>query len=215
MTDNRSAIAGVVGGGIEITCILFEGAGTIRTGTYDQLGQKQTTITYATELAEGDIVALANDSDCTYGKTGGIPVVEKASNGEAFVVGQITGTPRQIVFPTAAGQCDTLANQLTYKAYRVARVKMFPFQTIMKASVRFNATDHGVITAGEAAKLKLNIAKTYTDHKLHLDVAANGGTGIIPLHYLGTNHVDGDFEDCLVGITALMTAITGAVGAGA
>jgi hypothetical protein len=44
---------------------------------------------------------------------------------------------------------------------------------------------------------------------MQLDSAASGGTGLIPFHYVAAG-TDGDTSSCLVGVTGLITAVTGA-----
>lgn len=207
MADNRTTIAGYYGGGIDITCILDEGAPTVNANAYDQLGQKQTILTWASELYEGDYVAISNDTAGTYAACGGIPLVEKAVNGESLVVGVIVGTPRIEAMPASSGVADTLAKRLAAKYYRVARVKMLPFIAVMKAVVMHDGSNATV--QGVPGTIKLNITSAYANHKLYFDGAASGGVGAVPLHYVAAG-TDGDLSDILVGITGLMASVTGA-----
>lgn len=207
MTDNTTIIAGKYGGGIDITCILDEGAPTVSSVAYDQLGQKQTILTWASELYEGDWIAISNDTANTFAATEGLPVVEKGVNGESLIVGKIVGTPRLIKMPATTGVADTLAKRLAAKYYRVARIKMF-FTGIEKAVVMHDGSNATV--PGVAGTIKFNITSGYTDHKLVFDSVASGGAGAIPFHYVAAGS-DGDLSDCLVGLNgALIPAVTGA-----
>jgi len=102
MTDNTSAIAGsYAGSGPVIECILDEGAPTYAATSIGQNGMLLKTVTFASQLEEGMVVALSNDTANTYAATEGMPVVEKAANGESLVIGQIVSTPELKRFPSS------------------------------------------------------------------------------------------------------------------
>ena len=120
MTDNQSTIAGSYRGtGAIIECILDEGAPTPVALSHMQTGETLSTLTFASPLEEGMVVALSNDTANTYAATEGMPVVERAQNGEALIIGQIVSTPRLKAFPATAGVASTLAKRLAGKYYRI------------------------------------------------------------------------------------------------
>lgn len=207
MTDNTSTIAGNYPGGIRITCILEEGNPTVSTSSYDPTGQYRTNLTYASELAEGDVVALANDTGCTFAATGGIPVVEKAGNGETLVIGQIVSTPKMIRMPATSAAANSLANRLAGKYYRTAVVEIWCCNKVAVATIMQNGSNACV--PGVGTTLKYNITSGYSGHTLCFDSDSSGGVGVIPFHYVAAGS-DGDTATALVGITGLMFAATGA-----
>lgn len=206
MTDTRSTIAGNYPGGIRLTCILNEGAPTVVT-SYDQQGRTQKTLTFAAGLAENDIVAIANDSDCTFVACGGVPCVETPANGETLVVGQIVSTPEINRFPANDAAANDLSERLAGGYYRTAIVEFWPFIKVIKADIMVDGSNACV--PGVGATLKYNITSGSANHKLSFDSAANSGVGVVPLHYVAAGS-DGDTATALVGITGLMLAVTGA-----
>jgi len=208
LTDNTSYIAGNYGQGQVISCILDEGAITVSTTGVDDYGRERNSYTFASSLADGDWVALSNDSSNTYALTGGLLMVEQAQNGEGLVIGRVVGTPTALKsIPANSTAADSLAKRLAGGYYRKARVEItaFPVGSIKKFTVYSdgsNATAPGVGTT-----LKLSIAGTYTNHKGYLDSAASGGTGLIPLHVVPAG-TDGDTCNILAVVTGLMTAVT-------
>lgn len=208
MTDNTSRIAGDYGQGQKITCILDEGAITVGTTGIDAYGRERDSYTFASGLAVGDWVALSNDAANTYAATGGLILVEKAVNGEGLVIGRITDTPTPLKkAPANAAAADTLAERLAGGLYRKARVEItaFPVGSIKKFTVYSDGTNATVPGVGKT--LKLSIAGTYANHKGYLDSAADGGTGLIPLHNVPAG-TDGDTCNILAVVTGLMTAVT-------
>jgi hypothetical protein len=208
MTDSTSTVAGNYGMGETITCILDEGAITPSSTGIDEYGRERNIYAFASGLAEGDYVALSNDTGNTYAATGGKVLVEKASNGEGFVIGRIVGTPTALQkAPATAGVADTLAKRLTAGYYRMARVELiaFPKGSIKKFTVYSDGSN--ATTPGTGTTLKLSIAGTYANHKGYLDSAASGGTGLIPLHYVPAG-TDGDTCNILAVVTGLMTAVS-------
>lgn len=206
-TDNQSAIAGNYPGGIKQTCILDEGAPTIsNTGYYDQQGKTMKVLTWTTEIAEGDIVAISNNAANTYAATGGIPLVEKPVTTETLVIGQVVSVPKLQNFPSADADADTLAERLTGKYYRTAVIEIWGGITkIIKA--KFTTIETHTIVPGTVTKINFDISEAYTDHKLCCIVAAANGVGAIPFHYV-VDAVAGDEYSCLLGIIGLMYAVT-------
>ena len=207
MTDNTSDYAGNYPGGIRITCILDEGAPTVASSSYDQLGRSQKTLTWASELAEGDIVAISNDTACTFDACNGIPCVEKAVDGETLIIGQIVSTPRLLQFPATSAAAETLAKRLAGKYYRVAVVEVWAFNKIIEGV--FMCDGSNAQSPGVATKLKFNITSGYTNHGLYFDGSGSGGVNAVPLHYIPAG-TDGDLYTSLYGIQGLMIAQTGA-----
>jgi len=206
MTDNTSTIAGNYPGGIRITCILDEGAPTVSTNTYDRAGLSQTALTWASELKEGDLVAISNDTAGTYAACNGIPLVEVPQNGETLVIGRIVSPPRLMKFPATSSEADTLAKRLSGKYYRTALVELWGGITkIMAATFVCNGTNACV--QGVGATLKLGISASVAAGNLVFGAAASGGAGVIPFHYAPAG-TSGDTYTVLVGITDLMTAQT-------
>lgn len=207
MTDSTSTIAGNYPGGIRITCILEEGNPTVSTSSYDPTGQYRTNLTFASELAEGDIVAIANDTDCTYAATGGIPVVETPVDGETLVVGQIVSTPKLQRFPANSAAANSLVKRLAGKYYRTAVVELWCCNKVIEATVMCNGSNACV--PGVGATLHYNIKSGSAGHSLCFDSESSGGVGVIPFHYVAAGS-DGDTATILCGITGLLDAATGA-----
>ena len=205
-TDGTTDYAGNYPGGIRITCILDEGAPTVA-NSYDQLGKKQKTLTWAAELNEGDVVAISNDTACTFAACGGNPCVEKAVTTEALVVGQIVGVPRLVNFPAADADANDLSERLAGGYHRTAVVEFWAFNKVIEGVHMCNGTDAQV--PGVAGTVRFNITSGYTNHGLYFDSSNTGGTCAVPLHYVAAGS-DGDLYTSLYGITGLVTAITGA-----
>lgn len=206
-----STIAGNYGGGLKVTCILNEGAPTITaSGNYfGETGQTEKVLTWTTPLEENDWVAIDNSSNCTFAACGGIPCVGRPETGETLVIGRIVSTPKLQKFPAADADADTLAERLAGDYYRTAVVEIFGGITaIMKARVMTDGS--GSVTPGAAGHLELNIAGMVADHELAFDLGgSDNGVGVIPFHAVA-NATNGLEFSCLVGITGLLIAYTGA-----
>lgn len=205
--DNTSEIAGNYGQGQTITCILDEGTITLGTGI-DAYGREQTTYTFASGLAEGDWVALSDDTANTYAATGGLILVEKPVTTEALVIGRIVGTPTALKkVPATAAEAADLSDRLAGGFYRKARVEIvaFPIGSIKKFTVYSDGTNATV--PGNGSTLKLSITGTYTNHAGYLDSTNKDGVGIIPLHYVPAGD-DGDTCSILAVVTGMLLAVT-------
>lgn len=205
--DNTSEIAGNYGQGQTITCILDEGAITPGTGI-DAYGREQVTYAFTAGLAEGDWVALSDDTANTYAATGGLILVEKPVNGQTLVIGRIVGTPTALKkAPATAAEAADLSDRLAGGFYRKARVEIvaFPIGSIKKFTVYSDASTPTVPGAG--ATLKLSIAGTYANHAGYLDTASSGGVGIIPLHSVPAGAA-GDTYSILAVVTGMLPAVT-------
>lgn len=214
MTDLSDNITGNYGTkGPIIPCILDEGAPTVvAIGTVLNMQNVTTkTLTWASPLARGNMVAISNDTACTWAATGGIPVMEQAVNGETYVIGKIVSTPDEFEEPANDAAADTLAERLAGGYYRTALVEIYGGITcIQKAEVYLDGTNG--FTVGQCATLKHNLTGDYADDntaEIQLVTAASGGVGIFAFHY-GADATAADVLNCLVGINAPMISLTGA-----
>lgn len=207
MTDNTSAIAGNYPGGLKQLCILNEGAPTVQTAThFDQVGKSMTVVTWTTELVEGDVVAIDQDTNNTFAAAGGIPVVDTPVTTEAFVVGRIISTPKLKAMPADTAAGDTWTKQLAGGYYRTAVVEIWGGITkIIKAQVTTAAT-HAIVP-GVITLLNYDISESTADHELCFLEASANGVGAIPFHYVEASASAHEYS-CLVGITGLMYAVT-------
>lgn len=211
MTDNRSSIAGSYKGtGAVLECILDEGAPTYRGEAIMPNGLTTKICTFATPLAMGQVVALSNETVNTYAATEGMPVVERAQNGETLIIGEIVSEPQLKQFPSATdADDDTLTERLAGKYYRTALVEFHIPGRIVKASVQQDGST--ALVPGVATQCIMNITQSYASgaQGYHFDMTPSsaGGTGLIPLHYVaaGTN---GDLASALVLVNGLIKAIT-------
>jgi hypothetical protein len=211
MTDNTSAIAGsYAGSGPVIECILDEGAPTYAATSIGQNGMLLKTATFASQIEEGMVVALSNDTANTYAATEGMPVVEKAANGESLVIGQIVSTPELKRFPSSTdADDDTLAERLAGKYYRTALVELHVPGRVVKAEIMQDGSN--ALVPGVATTLNFNITSAYTsgNRGYYFDSAKANGVGCIPMHYVAAGS-NGDTASALVLLTGLLYAATGA-----
>jgi len=211
MVDNRSTIAGTYKGtGPVIKCILNEGAPTYKGEAIMADGLTMPICTFATPLAMGQVVALANDAYCTYTATEGMPVVERAQTGETLVIGQIVSEPKLETFPSATdADDDTLEERLAGKYYRTALVEFHIAGRVVKATIQQDGST--ALVPGVATQCILNITQSYATgaqgYFFDMTPSSAGGVGLIPLTYVaaGTN---GYLESALVLMTGLAKAIT-------
>lgn len=207
MADNTDSIAGDYPGGIRITCILDEGAPTI-VDSFDAMGREATGYTFATPLKEGDIVALSNDTGCTYALTKGSIVVETPVDGETLVIGQIVSTPKLNTMAANDAAADTLAERLAGDFFRTANVELWGGITkVVAANVMQNGAN--AVVVGQSTILHQNITRTTALHELCFDAEASGGVGVVAMNYCAAG-TDADTLTCLVGINGVMDAATGA-----
>lgn len=196
-----------------IPCILDEGAPTVVASgvVMDMQNVTRKTLTWAAPLARGNLVAISNDVACTWAATNGIPVMERAVNGETFVIGKIVSTPGEFEEPADDAAANTLAARLAGGFYRTALVEIYGGITcIQKAEVYLDGTDG--FTVGQCATLKHNLVGDYADDntaEIQLVTCASGGVGIVAFHY-GADADAGDILNCLVGINAPIISLTGA-----
>ena len=214
MTDSTDNIAGQYKHhGPIITCILDEGAPTLYASgsKYDELGTTSKVISWASALARGNMVAISNDTACTWAATDGLPVMEIAVNTESFTVGRIVSTPQLVNFPPTSAAADTLAERLEGGYFRTALVEIYAGITaILKAEVYLDGTNGWEV--GQTAALHHNITGDYADDntiEIQLVTAADTGTGIVAFHY-GADGTAADTLNCLVGINGVLYSVTGA-----
>lgn len=208
MVDNTSDIAGDYPGGVRITCILDEGAPTIVDETFDSTGRYATGYTYASPLKEGDVVALSNDTACTYDACGGIPCVELAVDGETLVIGRIVSTPKLQTMAANDAAANLLTERLAGNFYRTAVVELWGGITkVVAANVMEDGSN--AVVVGQSTILHFNITRATALHELCFDCESAGGVGVVALHHCaaGTN---GNTLTCLVGINGVLDAATGA-----
>lgn len=202
----ESAIAGNYGGGIEVTCILDEGAPTVTaSGSYFGVtGETEQVLTWTTPLIEGEWVACSNDAECTCIACGNLPCVERPVNGETLTIGRIISTPKLQAMPADTAAGDSLAKRLAGDYYRTAVVEIYAGITaIVKAKVVADGSN--ALVQMNPATAKYDISASHAAGKLVLLEVASGGVGYFPLHYVTATA--GDYS-CLIGLTGVMIAIT-------
>jgi|LGVF01.1.fsa_nt_gb hypothetical protein len=200
----ESEYAGEIGGtGLQLTCILNEGAPTVTARTYGPGGTYETGHTWASELRKGDVVTIDASTNCTFEACRGLPCMEPVSNGDDKVSGIILTEPKHAVVPGTSAAADTLVERLAGKYYRVATVEIWAGITaVRKAHVLCIGT--GAITPGSTTELDVDVSQSTTDHDLVLNDRT--GTGFIPFHYVPDD--SGVSYSCLVGVHTLGTATT-------
>ena len=182
------------------SCLLDEGAITVSTA-YDIQGKEQKVLGFASEIKEGDWVAISNDTGNTFVATGGSLLVEKPVSGESLVIGRVVATPRTGNIPGTSGVADTLAKRLTAGYLRTAIVEVVSFNAIIQGT--FTCDGSNAQVPGVATKLKMSLSSTYTNHGLTMDGSGSGGSNAVPLHYCPAG-TDGDLYSCMFGITGMI-----------
>ena len=117
--------AGLYGGGLEITCILYEGAITVTAGTSifvenGALGKES--ITLAGAISEGDFGGSHVDSANDYDSCGGLPVMQLADATTGWM-GIVKSQPVWHKIPSST-QSSWNAARLSNGFYRIATVVM-------------------------------------------------------------------------------------------
>jgi len=213
MTDNTSTIAGSYkGSGPVIECILDEGAPTYTGSAMMPGGLTVNVATWASGLEMGQVVALSNDTENTYAATEGMPVVERAQNGETLVFGTIVSLPTLKRFPSSTDADDnTLAERLAGKYYRTALVEIHIPGKVVAATIMQDGST--ALVPGVATQCIFNITSGYATNArgyyFDMTPSSAGGVGLIPLHYVAAGS-NGDTATALVLINGLVKAITGA-----
>lgn len=200
----ESEYAGDYGGGVVLTCILDEGAPTVADRVYDIHGLYGAGFTFASELRKGDLVTLSSETAATYDACRGIPLVEGVSNGDDKVIGIIVTEPRIEKVPRATADGDTLAKRLAGRYYRIAGVELWGITNVREALLTSAGT--AAVVPGVATGVKVDVSESVANHRLCIVDVANGGTGIIPLHYAASSA--GAVSSVLVGLTGIGASIT-------
>ena len=116
--------AGLYGGGLEITCILYEGAITVTAGTsifVENGALGKNSITLAAGISEGDFVGIHVDTANDYDSCGGLPVMQ-LSDATTGWMGIVKSQPVWHKFPTSS--TSSWAADLSGGRFRVATVVM-------------------------------------------------------------------------------------------
>jgi len=185
------------------TCLLDEGAITVSTA-YDAQGKEQKVCSFASELKEGDWVAISNDTANTFAATQGALLVEKPTSGEQLVIGRLVATPRPVQVPANSAAADSLSKRLAGRYLRTAIVEVTAFNAIVEGTFTCDGTNAQV--PGVATKLAMSLAASFTAHGLVTDGTGSGGANAIPLHYCPAG-TDGDLYSCMYGITGMIPVI--------
>ena len=117
--------AGLYGGGLEITCILYEGAITVTAGTsifVENGALGKDSITLAAAISEGDFVGIHVDSANDYDSCGGLPVMQLADATTGWM-GIVKSQPVWHKIPSST-QSSWNAARLSNGFYRIATVVM-------------------------------------------------------------------------------------------
>jgi hypothetical protein len=196
MTDNTSDIAGDLDAAtFKMTCILEEGALTVGDG-YNTQGEKVTTVTPAAPVIVGDLVYLIAGTKNLCVECGDKPVVAKLAAG-TFYAGRVTSTPQWKSTPAASmafTNCDNAdwAAILAGEYYRIASVEFFGVTGAFKGTV--TTIDTHEVAVGAIADLKWDVSDgTFAP-------AANGGTGLLPMHYVPAGA--GNTYSIMIGVLA-------------
>lgn len=117
--------AGLYGGGLELTCILYEGNITVNSGTSlfvenGALGKNSYSL--GEEIKEGDLVSIHVDAANDYDSCGGLPVVAAAAAATGFI-GIVKSQPVWHKIPSTT-QGAWNAARLTSGFFRIATVVM-------------------------------------------------------------------------------------------
>ena len=182
--------AGLYGGGLEITCILYEGELTSTAGTsifVENGALGKLSHSFATPISEGDFVGIHVDVANDYDDCEGLPVMEKASATEGWV-GIVKTQPVWHKIPTSAGAhaggSDTnWATTLSNGWYRIATVVMPSVTMAFKAAVQGTA-----ITSGSPVDYDVS-------ENAFSDAGTDFDTGCFSFHNAET-----DNENALIGI---------------
>ena len=125
--------AGLYGGGLELTCILYEGELTSTAGTsvfVENGALGKLSHSFAATVSEGDLVSVHNNAANDYDACNGIPVVQGTLSTTTGWDGIVKSQPVWHKIPTSAGahaggSDTTWAATLSNGWYRVATV-VFP-----------------------------------------------------------------------------------------
>tara|TARA_R100000234_G_scaffold106490_1_gene77115 strand:- start:282 stop:911 length:630 start_codon:yes stop_codon:yes gene_type:complete len=191
--------AGMYGGGLEITCILYEGNITVTSGTSvfvenGALGKNSYTL--ADEIKEGDFVGIHVDAANDYDSCGGLPVVSNnvAHLAATGIIGIVKSQPVWHKIPTTT-QSSWNAARLSNGFFRIATVVM------PGVAMAFKSTSTGTaILSGSPIEWRIDPAGDTTYAGAFQDNSTTFG-GFFSFHDAQT-----DGENLLVGVAPGMGA---------
>ena len=186
----------------QVPVILKEGNITVSSSAYGPFG-KMTACTFASEICQGDIVALSTDTANTYDACGGNFVVDRIATTVDLAIGRIIDEPKWVRQPATSQ--DTWATMLAGNYYRIATVELFIPMSIFKAAIVCG--NKAAITPGTTEKLDIGASASLAAHGLSVVDVANGGTAnMIPLTYVA-QAATGSFS-VLIGFIGFGSVIT-------
>lgn len=199
----ESSISGDVGGGIQLTCILEEGAITVNDSGMGSSGFKERTFSLATPIPKGVPVCLYDSTEVTYDATMGMPMVKTiVASGKG--IGRVVSEPRWIKLPAATGDADTLSKRLTAQYYRVATVELWGGITSI-FDVKVVTVDAAAIVPGAVGTISIDASLSIAAGKTVCTDVASGATGIFPFHYVAK--AAASTVTILVGIVDTVTVV--------
>jgi len=162
----------------QVSVILKEGNVTAGSG-YSPFG-KTTTFGFASEISNGDPVALSADTANTCEATGGNFVVAPLANGVDLCIGRIIDEPKWVRQPSSSQ--TTWETMLAGKYYRIATVELYFPMSIYEATLVGGSAS--AITPGTGGKIDIVASASQAGHCLSVvDVSTGGAANIIPLTY--------------------------------
>ncbi len=186
----------------QVPVILKEGNITVSSSAYGPFG-KMTACTFASEICQGDIVALSTDTANTYAACGGNFVVAPIANGVDLAIGRIVDEPKWVRQPAASQ--TTWATMLAGNYYRIATVELFIPMSIFKATLV--CANAAAIVPGTAELIDIDASASIAAHGLSVvDVASGGSANMIPLTYVA-QAATGSFS-VLIGFKGFGTVTT-------
>lgn len=190
--------------GPRITCILNEGNPTVGSA-YTSTNYKVNTVTWASELHKGEIVAIDPTSTNTFSATKGLPVVKPVANGDATIIGIIETEPWLQKKIGASTDADSLTKRLSGEYYRTATVRFLGCFGVGPATLK--TANAAAIVPGVVGTLKVDVSESAGgENGLIVNDVANGGTGIFSFHYAA--QAADVTVPILCGFTGLMTGAT-------
>lgn len=173
--------------GIPYSCYLYEGNIQLKSGRTGRTGRKHVDVDYASELNEGDLVQIFQDTALTYNACRGLPVVKTVADAGDAIVGEIVTIEPAKNIPATEDEVTSLATMLSQDLLRRATVEIYGLQATMLREVLVPANAGGADTLpiGDASKVAYDLsAKTWK-------FVSSGGKGLVPFHTLaGSTSVD-------------------------
>jgi len=196
-----STIAGIYEGGVQLTCILAEGAPTVTETTWGQDGFYDRGMTSASPLTVDSWVTLDVATENTYDTTKGTPVVKAITNG-SLIIGKIISEPKWVATPANTAAGNSWAKILAGQFYRIATV-WFPGITGV-AKMQLQGLTAAAIVPGVQATLELDAslsvaaAAARNPETLCGSDVSSGGVGMFSFHYVASGAA---LVSILVGFT--------------